>query len=150
MGFNPSTMKFAKALHVLQAMSKSTWERKVNVYQKWGLSGDQICLAFRRNTWCMAVSEDKIMRVMEFLVNKMGMESFHHKQIPQYLFDIVCKSDWFLGFWFFKLDFQKVWWRRMLKCIYCLSVLKKHFCRSLLLCLIRGKLLSCWSYTRKN
>ena len=93
MGFNRSTMKFAEALHVLQAMSKSTWERKFNAYQKWGLSGDRICLAFRRNPWCMAVSEDKIMRVMEFLVNKMGMESFHYKQIPQYLFDIVCKSD---------------------------------------------------------
>ncbi|KAK4586805.1 hypothetical protein RGQ29_023821 [Quercus rubra] len=63
MGFNPSTMKFAEALHVLQAMSKSTWERKFNAYQKWGLSGDRICLAFRRNPWCMAVSEDKIMRI---------------------------------------------------------------------------------------
>ncbi|KAK4586798.1 hypothetical protein RGQ29_023814 [Quercus rubra] len=74
-GFNPSRLKFALAVFTLRAMSKSTWERKVNVYKKWGWSEDEISLAFRRHQWCMMASEDKIMRVMNFYVNNMGMES---------------------------------------------------------------------------
>ena len=75
MGFNPSRMKFSQAVFALRAMSKSTWERKVDVYKKWGWSEDEISLAFGRHPWCMMASEDKIMRVMDFLVNKMGMKS---------------------------------------------------------------------------
>ncbi|KAF3968347.1 hypothetical protein CMV_007753 [Castanea mollissima] len=75
MGFNPSRLKFALAVFALRAMSKSTWERKVDVYKKWGLSENDIFLAFGRHPWCMMASEDKIMRAMDFLVNKMGMDS---------------------------------------------------------------------------
>ncbi|KAF3968348.1 hypothetical protein CMV_007754 [Castanea mollissima] len=75
MGFNPSRWKFALAVFALRAMSKSTWERKVDVYKKWGLSENDIFLAFGRHPWCMMASEDKIMRVMDFLFNKMGMDS---------------------------------------------------------------------------
>ncbi|KAF3953474.1 hypothetical protein ACB098_02G041700 [Castanea mollissima] len=75
MGFNPSTMKFAKAVHAVRSMSKSTWERKLNVYKKWGWTEDEVSMAFRNHPWCMTVSEEKLMRVMDFLVNKMGMES---------------------------------------------------------------------------
>ncbi|XP_050240119.1 transcription termination factor MTERF15, mitochondrial-like [Quercus robur] len=75
MGFNPSRLKFALAVLALRAMSKSTWERKVDVYKKWGLSENDIFLAFGRHPWCMMVSEEKIMRVMDLLVNKMGMDS---------------------------------------------------------------------------
>ena len=47
-GFNPLRMKFALAVFTLRAMSKSTWERKVNVYKKWGWFEDEISLAFRK------------------------------------------------------------------------------------------------------
>nr|POF15091.1 hypothetical protein CFP56_51177 [Quercus suber] len=75
MGFNPSRMKFALAIFALRAMSKSTWERKVDVYKKWGLSDNDIFLAFGRHSWYMMASEETIMRVMDLLVNKMGMDS---------------------------------------------------------------------------
>ncbi|XP_030973678.1 uncharacterized protein LOC115993845 [Quercus lobata] len=75
MGFNPSTMKFTTAVHAVRSMSKSTWERKFNVYKKWGWTEDEVSMAFRIQPWCMTVSEEKIMRVMDFLVNNMGMES---------------------------------------------------------------------------
>ncbi|XP_065630891.1 uncharacterized protein LOC112020618 [Quercus suber] len=75
MGFNPSTMKFAKAVHAVRSMSKLTWERKLNVYKKWGWTEDEVSMAFRSHPWCMTVSEEKLTRVMDFLVNKMGMES---------------------------------------------------------------------------
>ncbi|KAF3953472.1 hypothetical protein CMV_021090 [Castanea mollissima] len=50
---------------------------EVDVFKKWGWSEaeHEISLAFRRHPWCMMVLKDKSMRVMDFLVNKMGMES---------------------------------------------------------------------------
>ncbi|XP_059663520.1 uncharacterized protein LOC132309206 [Cornus florida] len=75
LGFNPERMMFAVAIYVLRAMSKSNWEKKVNVYKKWGLSEDDIYVAFGKQPRCMLVSEDKIMGIMDFFVNKMGWES---------------------------------------------------------------------------
>ncbi|XP_059654550.1 uncharacterized protein LOC132301301 [Cornus florida] len=75
MGFNPTTMMFGAAIHALMAMSKSTWEKKVEVYKKWSLSEDEILVAFGKNPRFMMVSEDNIMGIMNFFVNKMGWES---------------------------------------------------------------------------
>ncbi|XP_059654570.1 uncharacterized protein LOC132301323 [Cornus florida] len=74
MGFNPTKMIFV-AIHVLRAMIKSTWEKKVAVSKKWGLSEDEILVAFVKHPQCMLVSKDKIMGMMDFFVNKMGWES---------------------------------------------------------------------------
>ncbi|XP_059654580.1 uncharacterized protein LOC132301334 [Cornus florida] len=75
MGFNPENVTFALAVNALRAMSKSTWEKKVEVYKKWGLSEEEILVAFKKTPWCMVVSEEKIMAIMDFFVNKMGLES---------------------------------------------------------------------------
>ncbi|CAL5415667.1 unnamed protein product [Camellia sinensis] len=75
MGFNPLRTKFVIAIHAFRAMSKSTWEKKVEVYKKWGLSEDDILVAFGKHPWCMIASEHKISGVMDFFVNKMGLES---------------------------------------------------------------------------
>ncbi|XP_008438830.1 uncharacterized protein LOC103483816 [Cucumis melo] len=75
MGFNPQQLQFVIAVSGLRAMTKSTWDKKVEVYRKWGLSEEEICLAFRRHPWCMMLSEDKINGAMDFFVNKMGCES---------------------------------------------------------------------------
>ncbi|KAI8005399.1 hypothetical protein LOK49_LG08G03152 [Camellia lanceoleosa] len=75
MGFNPVSLKFVIAFQAVSSMSKSTWEKKVEVYKKWGWSEDEILVAFEKYPWCMMASEHKIMRVMEFFVNKMGWDS---------------------------------------------------------------------------
>ena len=75
MGFNPSQMKFVIAIHAMRAMGKSTWERKSDVYKRWGWSEEEIRLAFIKLPRCMTHSEDKIMATMDFFVNKMGRES---------------------------------------------------------------------------
>ncbi|KAI9195530.1 hypothetical protein LWI28_015787 [Acer negundo] len=72
MGFDPLKLSFCLAVHAFMAMSKSTWERKVNLYKKWGLSEDEIFEAFGRSPWFMTVSETKITKVMDFFVNEMG------------------------------------------------------------------------------
>ncbi|XP_059632256.1 uncharacterized protein LOC132274909 isoform X2 [Cornus florida] len=73
MGFNPSKSQFVIAVRAL--MSKSTWKRKMEVYQKWGWSEEETMLAFTRNPSCMMISEEKIMAVLNFYVNTMGWES---------------------------------------------------------------------------
>ncbi|KAA0049466.1 transcription termination factor MTEF1 [Cucumis melo var. makuwa] len=75
MGFNPQQLQFVVAVFILRSLTKSTWDKKVEVYRKWGLSEEEICLAFKRHPWCMMVSEDKINGVMDFFVNKIGCES---------------------------------------------------------------------------
>ncbi|XP_059654566.1 uncharacterized protein LOC132301318 [Cornus florida] len=61
MGFNPTKVMSGVAIHALRAMSKSAWEKKVEVYKKWGLSEDQILVAFGKHPWFMLVSVEKIM-----------------------------------------------------------------------------------------
>ncbi|KAL4642876.1 hypothetical protein ACB092_02G051400 [Castanea dentata] len=75
MGISPLRASFVDAVSVIIKMNKSTWERKVNAYKRWGLYEDEILVAFAKNPCFFRASEDKIMRVMDFLVNKMGLEA---------------------------------------------------------------------------
>ncbi|XP_059445272.1 uncharacterized protein LOC132177071 [Corylus avellana] len=75
MGFDPLKMKFVEAVYAMSGMSKSTWERKVNAYKRWGLSEAEILVAFKKHPLFILASEDKIERAMNFFVNKMGWES---------------------------------------------------------------------------
>ncbi|XP_059651032.1 uncharacterized protein LOC132298649 [Cornus florida] len=75
MGFNPSSFQFVLAVQALISMSKSTWKRKMEVYEKWGWSEEETMSAFRRTPGCMTVSEEMIMAKLNFYVNTMGWES---------------------------------------------------------------------------
>ncbi|GMY27689.1 transcription termination factor MTERF15, mitochondrial-like [Fagus crenata] len=75
MGFNPLKLNFVLAVLAMWGMNKSIWERRVNAYKRWGLSEEEILVAFRKSPWCIMASEDKIMQVMDFFVNKMGFEA---------------------------------------------------------------------------
>ncbi|KAK2975734.1 hypothetical protein RJ640_002795 [Escallonia rubra] len=75
MGFDPSKWAFVKALLAILGMSESTWEHKQEVYKRWGWSDHEISVAFKNYPTCMALSENKIMSVMGFLVNEMGFQS---------------------------------------------------------------------------
>ncbi|KAI8020282.1 hypothetical protein LOK49_LG04G03857 [Camellia lanceoleosa] len=72
MGFNPCKLNFVLAIHLLKSISKSTWGKKVEVYKKWGWSEDEILEAFGKHPVFIIVSENKIMRVVDFFVNKIG------------------------------------------------------------------------------
>ncbi|GLT53768.1 hypothetical protein SLA2020_270180 [Shorea laevis] len=75
MGFNPSKMMFAVAIRVLLKMSKTRFESKFELYKRWGWSKDMALSAFKRYPICMSLSEEKITKAMDFLVNKMGLQS---------------------------------------------------------------------------
>ncbi|OVA06460.1 Mitochodrial transcription termination factor-related [Macleaya cordata] len=72
MDFDPLQTAFVSAVHTLTSMSKSSWEAKLNVFRKWGLSEDQIRTAFRKQPKALTLSEKKIMAIMDFFVNQMG------------------------------------------------------------------------------
>ncbi|KAE8650380.1 hypothetical protein Csa_011324 [Cucumis sativus] len=82
MGFNPQQMQFVVAVFCLRAMTKSTLDKKVEVYRKWGLSEEEIRLAFKKNPWCMMISEDKINGAMDYFVNKIGCQSSYVARRP--------------------------------------------------------------------
>ncbi|KAG4160844.1 hypothetical protein ERO13_D01G023439v2 [Gossypium hirsutum] len=75
MGIGSSRMKFLVAVQAFRSMSKSTLEKKIDVYRRWGWSDQEINEAFGRYPLCMTVSEEKTMAIMDFLVNKMGYSS---------------------------------------------------------------------------
>ncbi|KAK8555987.1 hypothetical protein V6N13_070059 [Hibiscus sabdariffa] len=85
MGFNPERFSFIVALDVLGSMRKSTWERKFDVYKKCGWSEKEILEAFRRYPLALALSEDKIKAVMDFLVNVMGFQASSVAKYPSLL-----------------------------------------------------------------
>ncbi|CAL5423651.1 unnamed protein product [Camellia sinensis] len=86
MGFNPQRSTFAHAVQVLCDMHESTFEQKKEVYGRWGLSNDEILLAFRSHPLCMNLSEEKIMETVDFLVNKMGWQATVAARCPVVLF----------------------------------------------------------------
>lgn len=82
MGFDPSKVRFLWAIHAVRAMSKSTWDKKMELYEKWGLSKDEVIMAFEKYPGCMMASTDKIARTLDFLVNTMGWEISYIVQWP--------------------------------------------------------------------
>ncbi|XP_016724266.1 transcription termination factor MTERF15, mitochondrial isoform X2 [Gossypium hirsutum] len=85
MGIDSSRKKFLVAVYAFRSMSKSTLEKKIDVYRRWGWSDQAINEAFRRYPMCMTVSEDKIMSTMDFLVNKMGYSLTRIAKQPSFL-----------------------------------------------------------------
>ncbi|XP_073155025.1 transcription termination factor MTERF8, chloroplastic-like [Henckelia pumila] len=75
-GFDPSKSMFVLALHVFaEKGNRGIWDRCYKTYSSWGWSKDDIYSAFRKHPNCMIMSQNKISRTMDFLVNKMGWES---------------------------------------------------------------------------
>ncbi|WCJ26302.1 Mitochondrial transcription termination factor family protein [Euphorbia peplus] len=72
LGLDPSKRLFVQALQLVSQMSQQMWDRKMEVFRNWGFSEYDIRLAIRRYPFCMFASVEKVTRIMEFLVNKMG------------------------------------------------------------------------------
>jgi mTERF domain-containing protein len=86
MGFDPLKTVFVLAIQVLLKMSKPKLESKLELYKRWGWSKDMALSAFKRHPNCMLLSEQKITKTMDFLVNKMGSPSAHIAINPSVLF----------------------------------------------------------------
>ncbi|KAL5708819.1 hypothetical protein ACHQM5_019576 [Ranunculus cassubicifolius] len=85
MKFDPSQYRSLAAIHVLSAMSKSSFEAKFDVYKSWGWSEDQVQCAFRKHPYCMTLSEESIMLKMDYFVNTFGYVASSIAQQPSVL-----------------------------------------------------------------
>ena len=86
MGFDPLKTVFVLAIQVLLKTSKPKLESKLELYKRWGWSKDMALSAFKRHPNCMLLSEEKITKAMDFLVNKMGWPSANIAINPVVLF----------------------------------------------------------------
>ncbi|KAF5731199.1 hypothetical protein HS088_TW19G00804 [Tripterygium wilfordii] len=84
-GFDPTKGVFAEALIVFFQLSKSTLERKMDVYRRWGWSDDEILTVFRKFPSMMRISEQKISSLMDFYLNRCGCECSNFATYPQAL-----------------------------------------------------------------
>ncbi|XP_050364505.1 uncharacterized protein LOC126783140 [Argentina anserina] len=81
MGFDPQRQRFVTAICALD-FKETTWKRCEKAYRKWGWSDDHILSAFKKDPQCMIMSEEKLMGIMDFLVNKMGWQSLTIAKYP--------------------------------------------------------------------
>ncbi|KAJ4829046.1 hypothetical protein Tsubulata_031705, partial [Turnera subulata] len=72
MGFEPSKITFVLALKAVSYHSKSSWERKVDMYKSFGWSEEEFLVMFKRHPLCMTYSEAKLRGLLDFYVNKLG------------------------------------------------------------------------------
>ncbi|XP_050226659.1 transcription termination factor MTERF6, chloroplastic/mitochondrial-like [Mercurialis annua] len=82
LGLKPSQKIFSIAIQVMRSLSKSAWERKSDIYKKWGWSELEILAAFKKFPGCMATSEKKITAMMDYYINKMGLDSSYIARSP--------------------------------------------------------------------
>ncbi|KZV55896.1 hypothetical protein F511_18763 [Dorcoceras hygrometricum] len=74
MGINPESVTFVVGFGVMKSFTKSSWNKKLDVYKRWGYLEDHMLVAFRRHPQCMAKSEDKIDAVLDYIINTMGCD----------------------------------------------------------------------------
>ncbi|OWM87216.1 transcription termination factor MTERF8, chloroplastic [Punica granatum] len=87
MGFDLKKTVFVLAVHVISGKgNRAIMERCKEVYARWGWSEDDIKVAFRKHPNCMILSEKKIDRTMEYLVNEMKLPARRISQCPAILF----------------------------------------------------------------
>ncbi|KAI9114248.1 hypothetical protein K1719_014898 [Acacia pycnantha] len=73
-GIEPSKAAFVVALIVVTQLRKSTWELKLDVFERCGWSRDVTLLAFSKFPNIMGMSEKKITSTMKFFVDEMGLQ----------------------------------------------------------------------------
>ncbi|KAF3435206.1 hypothetical protein FNV43_RR22293 [Rhamnella rubrinervis] len=84
MGFRPKSRSFSLAVRSL-SRSKVNWDKKSEVLKSFGWSQDEVLAAFRVQPMLMVCSEKKIGKVMDFLVNKVGLKPSDVARCPNLL-----------------------------------------------------------------
>lgn len=84
MSFDPFRSQFVVAISItiMLLTQNFKWDNKFDIYKRWGWSEEEILTAFGKHPLCMMTSNNKIMAVMDFLVNNMGWEPCTIAQRP--------------------------------------------------------------------
>ncbi|XP_010555852.1 PREDICTED: transcription termination factor MTERF9, chloroplastic-like [Tarenaya hassleriana] len=75
LGFDPSNPVFVSAIRAICQINGSIWDRKVELYRKWGWSNDDFLSAFKKHPFIMCISEEKINKGMDVFLNIFGFRS---------------------------------------------------------------------------
>ncbi|XP_019059483.1 PREDICTED: uncharacterized protein LOC104825276 [Tarenaya hassleriana] len=75
LGFEPSSPMIVSAIRAICQINRSIWDRKIELYRKWGWSNEDFVVAFKKNPSIMRISEGKINKVMDVLLNTFGFSS---------------------------------------------------------------------------
>ncbi|EXC34718.1 hypothetical protein L484_020491 [Morus notabilis] len=87
LGFTPEKFSFLLAIRIFSTKSHTNaWKRCWEVYKRYGWSEDENLHAFRVHPQCMLLSEEKIVKTMNFLVNEMEWPSEKIVKCPWILF----------------------------------------------------------------
>ncbi|KAL9672747.1 hypothetical protein QQ045_028999 [Rhodiola kirilowii] len=85
MGFNIETSAFGDAINTFASLTEENWEKKVEIFRKWGWSESEFKVAFTKRPRIMFLSEAKIEGTMDYLVNKMGLDASYLAKQPHAL-----------------------------------------------------------------
>ncbi|KAI4352331.1 hypothetical protein L6164_006594 [Bauhinia variegata] len=85
MGFDPLKSSFITAINVLGKLKQPVWESRLKTFERWGWSREVALSTFKKFPFCMLTSEEKIGKVMHFLVKEMGYTSEDIAHIPNVL-----------------------------------------------------------------
>ncbi|KAI4345446.1 hypothetical protein L6164_012569 [Bauhinia variegata] len=81
LGMEPSKSIFLVAL-LAKSSGKTTWERKIDLFKRWGWSEEVIVSTFTKYPWIMLVSEGKLAAVKDYSVTRMGWDSMLLARYP--------------------------------------------------------------------
>ncbi|KAJ4838478.1 hypothetical protein Tsubulata_021073, partial [Turnera subulata] len=76
MGFSPSkyNVLFLLAMRTLTVRTKALWQKKLEAYRSFGMSKDEVYLAFRMQPHCMEISVENIQKSMSFYIYKLKLK----------------------------------------------------------------------------
>ncbi|XP_028779679.1 uncharacterized protein LOC114736066 [Neltuma alba] len=73
-GIKPFKPASVEALVIVTKLSKSTWELKLDIFERFGWPRDVALLAFNKVPNIMALSEKKITNSMKFYIEEVGLQ----------------------------------------------------------------------------
>lgn len=82
-GFSPTNMNFILAINVKTIVDKTTWGRKKELTMSYGLSEEEFLSAFAVQPNFMTDSEKKLVSVMDFLMNNVGLKPSDIARCPK-------------------------------------------------------------------
>lgn len=85
LGLRPDTSMFVYAIRVMNGMRRSTWEAKLKVFRRLGWSEDEFRIAFQRAPLFVLVSEPKMRKMVQFLMEEVKLKASNLSREPRLL-----------------------------------------------------------------
>lgn len=84
-GIEPNSPIFIHAFRVVLSMTKTNWDNKVKVFKSFGWSEEDIISAFRREPFCLSLSEEKLRNNVDLFVNVLKLDQQTLVRYPRFL-----------------------------------------------------------------